>query len=146
MRFTPFFLDPSISTFFFRYRNLGDQKFAVCSVHPTEQATLQCVVCIKEKVPIAKSYHCTPRCFSDAWRHHRALHDRAKKTASENGADDEDLFGRFNGGTSTSLNSGISGVAPNVGQTPSLNNGPVPVYPTTAADRSGEAWSEVGFS
>ncbi|XP_065024436.1 carbon catabolite repressor protein 4 homolog 1 [Musa acuminata AAA Group] len=105
------------------YRNQGDQKVAICSVHPTEQATLQCLVCLKEKVPITKSYHCTPRCLSDAWQHHRSLHDRAKKTAKENGAEEEELFGRFNS-----------------------NNGSISMYPTAVAEKTGEAWSEVGFS
>ncbi|RWW04212.1 hypothetical protein GW17_00032576, partial [Ensete ventricosum] len=128
------------------YRNLGDQKVAVCSVHPTEQATLQCLVCLKEKVPIAKSYHCTPRCFSDAWQHHRSLHERAKKAVNENGTDEEEVFGRFNSGGSGSFNSGLSGIAPNLLQSPGLNNGPISVYPTTVADKSGEAWSEVARS
>ncbi|CAL9042801.1 unnamed protein product, partial [Musa banksii] len=128
------------------YRNLGDQKVAVCSVHPTEQATLQCLVCLKEKVPIAKSYHCTPRCFSDAWQHHRSLHERAKKAASENGTDEEEVFGRFNSSGSGSFNPGLCGIAPNLLQSPGLNNGPISVYPTTVADKSGEAWSEVARS
>ncbi|RWW25376.1 hypothetical protein GW17_00010276 [Ensete ventricosum] len=92
-------------------------------VHPTEQATLQCLVCLKEKVPVAKSYHCTPRCLSDAWQHHRSLHDRAKKTSKQSGAEEEELFGRFNS-----------------------NNGSISMYPTAVAEKSGEAWAEVGFS
>ncbi|CAD5179806.1 unnamed protein product, partial [Musa acuminata subsp. malaccensis] len=128
------------------YRNQGDQRVAVCSVHPTEQATLQCLVCLKEKVPIAKSYHCTPRCFSDAWQHHRSLHDRAKKTVNENGTDEEEVFGRFNSSGSGSFSTGLSGVAPNLVQSPGLNNGPIPIYPTTVAEKNGETWSEVAFS
>ncbi|WOK91809.1 carbon catabolite repressor protein [Canna indica] len=103
------------------YRNQGDQKVAVCSVHPTEQATLQCL-------------------------HHRSLHDRAKKTLSENGADEDEAFGRFNSGGSGGFTSGLSGVAPNLVQTSGFNNGPASMYPTTVADKNGEAWSEVGLS
>ncbi|XP_074579423.1 carbon catabolite repressor protein 4 homolog 1-like isoform X1 [Curcuma longa] len=120
------------------YRNFGDQKFAICSIHPTEQATLQCLICLKEKVPISKSYHCSPRCFSDAWQSHRALHDRAKKILNENGADEEEVFGRLNVSGSGSFGSGLSAVT--------SNSGSVSLYPTTVADKSGEAWSEVGLS
>ncbi|KAG6511285.1 carbon catabolite repressor protein 4 homolog 1-like [Zingiber officinale] len=120
------------------YRNFGDQKFAICSIHPTEQATLQCLICLKEKVPISKSYHCSPRCFSDAWQNHRALHDRAKKILNENGADEEEVFGRLNVSGSGSFSAGLSAVT--------SNSGSVSLYPTTVADKSGEAWSEVGFS
>ncbi|XP_042448754.1 carbon catabolite repressor protein 4 homolog 1-like isoform X1 [Zingiber officinale] len=120
------------------YRNLGDQKVAICSVHPTEPATLQCLVCLKEKVPITKSYHCSPRCFSDAWQHHRALHEQAKKTQTQNGAEEEEVFGRLNSSGSGNFASGLSGVT--------SNSGPLSVYPTTVVDKNGEAWSEVGLS
>jgi CCR4-NOT transcription complex subunit 6 len=114
------------------YRIQSDKKVAICSVHPSEQATLQCLGCVKAKIAVAKSYHCSPKCFSDAWQHHRALHDRAASAAaaaSENGPEDENeqLFGRFN-----STGSGASGAAP-------------VVYPATVAQRNGgETWFEVG--
>ncbi|CAL9051429.1 unnamed protein product [Musa banksii] len=127
------------------YRDQSDQKVSVCSVHPTEQATLQCIVCVKEKVPIAKSYHCSPKCFTDAWQHHRSLHEQAKRTIKENGIEEEEAFGRFNNSGSGSHNAGLSGATINVGSSV-LNNGPVPIYSTTVAERNGEAWSEVGRS
>ncbi|XP_073526110.1 uncharacterized protein [Phyllobates terribilis] len=106
------------------YRIESDKKVAVCSVHPTEQATLQCTGCMKAKIPDSKSYHCTPKCYTDAWLHHRALHDRA---LHENGEDG--VFGRSSSG-SGSLNSSSS--------TSSL----APV----AQRRGNETWFEVGQS
>ncbi|KAK8962441.1 hypothetical protein KSP40_PGU018035 [Platanthera guangdongensis] len=38
-----------------RYRIQSDRKIAMCSVHPTEQATLQCLGCLKSKIPVSKS-------------------------------------------------------------------------------------------
>ncbi|PPD71400.1 hypothetical protein GOBAR_DD31704 [Gossypium barbadense] len=46
---------------FLRCRIQSDKKVAVCSVHPSEQATLQCLGCVKAKIPVAKSYHCSPK-------------------------------------------------------------------------------------
>ncbi|OWM82631.1 carbon catabolite repressor protein 4 homolog 1-like [Punica granatum] len=126
------------------YRIQSDRKVAVCSVHPTEQATLQCLGCLKAKIPVAKSYHCSPKCFSDAWQHHRILHDRAASAVNENGNEDEELYGRFNssgsGVSNTSLSGSLSG--------PGLSNGSAPLYPGPAATQrsGGETWFEVGRS
>ncbi|KAJ8499878.1 hypothetical protein OPV22_010430 [Ensete ventricosum] len=117
------------------YRDQSDQKVSVCSVHPTEQATLQCIVCVKEKVPIAKSYHCSPKCFTDAWQHHRSLHEQAKRTVKENGIEEEETFGRFNNSGSGSHNASLSSATITVGSSV-LNNGPVPIYSTTVAERN----------
>lgn len=116
------------------YRIQSDKKVAVCSVHPTEQATLQCLGCLKAKIPVVKSYHCSPKCFSDAWQHHRALHDRAASALNENGAEDEELYGRLN-------SSGL----PSSASSPNLSNGSTPLYPAVVTQRSGgEIWFEVG--
>ncbi|KAG0466907.1 hypothetical protein HPP92_018487 [Vanilla planifolia] len=56
------------------YRIQSDKKVAVCSIHPTELATLQC--------------------------HHLILHDRASSAVNENGNDEEELFGQFSSGIS----------------------------------------------
>ncbi|KAK7378915.1 hypothetical protein VNO80_04364 [Phaseolus coccineus] len=125
------------------YRVQSDKKVAVCSVHPSEQATLQCLGCLKAKIPVAKSYHCTPKCFSDAWQHHRVLHDRAASSGNENGNEEEELFGRFNNSGSGSINATLSASAPST----SLTNGSAPVYPAAITQRSGgETWFEVGRS
>ncbi|XP_052173430.1 carbon catabolite repressor protein 4 homolog 1-like [Diospyros lotus] len=122
------------------YRIQNDRKFAICSVHPTEPATLQCLGCVKAKIPVVKSYHCSTKCFSDAWQHHRVLHERAASAVNENGAEDEELFGRFN-----STGSGVG--LPASQSSPSLANGSTPVYPPSISQRSGgETWFEVGYS
>ncbi|PSS13782.1 Carbon catabolite repressor protein [Actinidia chinensis var. chinensis] len=122
------------------YRIQSDRKVAICSVHPSEQATLQCLGCVKAKILVAKSYHCSPKCFSDAWQQHRVLHERAASAVNENGAEEEELFGRFNStGSNASLPSSQSSL--------SLANGATPVYPVAVAQRSGgETWFEVGRS
>ncbi|KAK1314671.1 hypothetical protein QJS10_CPA06g01607 [Acorus calamus] len=130
------------------YRIQSDKKVQVCSIHPTEQATLQCLGCIKAKIPISKSYHCSPKCFSDAWQHHRVLHDRASSAVNENGTEEEELFGRFGSSGSGGLNSGQSGSISNVGQSPSMINGTTtittPSYPAIVTERNGgETWFEV---
>lgn len=123
------------------YRIQSDKKVTVCSVHPSEQATLQCLGCVKAKIPVAKSYHCSPKCFSDAWQHHRVLHDRAASAVNENGNEEEELFGRFNSAGSGGLNTSLSGSA----SSPSLTNGSTPLYPAAVTQRSGgETWFEVG--
>ncbi|KAK1266794.1 hypothetical protein QJS04_geneDACA014593 [Acorus gramineus] len=133
------------------YRIQSDKKVQVCSVHPTEQATLQCLGCIKAKIPISKSYHCSPKCFSDAWQHHRVLHDRASCAVNENGTEEEELFGRFGSSGSGGLNSGQLGSISNVGQSPSMINGTTtittPSYPAIVTERNGgETWFEVAHT
>ncbi|RDY07175.1 Carbon catabolite repressor protein 4-like 2 [Mucuna pruriens] len=127
----------------YKYRVQSDKKVVVCNVHPSEHATLQCLGCLKAKIPVAKSYHCTPKCFSDAWQHHRVLHDRAASAINENGNEEEELFGRFNnfgfGSIKTSLSASTS--------SSSLINSFAPVYPEAITQRSGvETWFEVGRS
>lgn len=123
------------------YRIQSDKKVAICSVHPSEQATLQCLGCVKAKIPVAKSYHCSPKCFSDAWQHHRVLHERAATAVNENGAEEEELFGRFNSTGSGVVNTSL----PASQSSPSLTNGATPVYPAAVAQRNGgETWFDVG--
>ncbi|KNA11058.1 hypothetical protein SOVF_138410 [Spinacia oleracea] len=125
------------------YRIQSDKKVPVCSVHPTESATLQCLGCVKGKIPVTKSYHCSPKCFSDAWQHHRVLHDRAASAVNENGGEEDELFGRFNSSGSGVLNTGL----PPSASSPNLTNGSTPLYPAAVTQRSGgETWFEVGRS
>ncbi|XP_022685534.1 carbon catabolite repressor protein 4 homolog 1 [Setaria italica] len=130
------------------YRIQSDRRAAVCSLHPTEQATLQCIGCLKSKIPVAKSYHCSAKCFSDAWQHHRVLHERAISALNENGTEEEELFGKFGSGSSSSgiISAALSGSTPNLSQSSGVNNGPTPVYPTGTEKSSGETWFEVGRS
>ncbi|KAJ6849542.1 carbon catabolite repressor protein 4-like protein 1-like [Iris pallida] len=127
------------------YRVHNDRKIAVCSVHPTKQATLQCLSCLKTKVLIAKSYHCSSRCFADAWQHHRVLHERALSTVSEIGNEEDELYGRFNSSGPGIVSAGLSSSNSGVGQTPSLYNGLTPLYPATIPERTGgETLFDVG--
>ncbi|KAI7732547.1 hypothetical protein M8C21_024153 [Ambrosia artemisiifolia] len=121
------------------YRIQSDKKVAICSVHPSEQATLQCLGCVKAKLPVAKSYHCTTKCFSDAWQHHRVLHERAASAVNENGNEEEDIYGRFNNTTSgiNNNNNNTNGQA--------VANGTTASYPAAVTQRNGgEIWFEVG--
>ncbi|KAK8315322.1 hypothetical protein V6Z11_D01G231400 [Gossypium hirsutum] len=125
------------------YRIQSDRKVAVCNVHPSEQATLQCLGCVKAKIPVAKSYHCSPKCFSDAWQHHRVLHDRAASAVNENGNEEEEIFGRFSSTGAGVISASLTGSASST----SLINGSTPLYPTAVTQRSGgETWFEVGRS
>lgn len=112
----------------------------MCNVHPTEQATLQCLGCLKAKLPVAKSYHCSSKCFSDAWQHHRALHERAASALNENGTEEEEIFGRFNSsGSNASLSTSQSN--------PNLSSASSALYPTAVTQRNGgEMWIEVAYS
>ncbi|KAI4378495.1 hypothetical protein MLD38_015966 [Melastoma candidum] len=125
------------------YRIQSDKKVSVCSIHPSELATLQCIGCVKAKLPVTKSYHCTPKCFSDAWHHHRVLHNRAASSVTENGSEDEELFGRFNSSGSGVVTASLSSSA----SVSSLSNGTTPLYPAAISQKNGdETLFEVGRS
>jgi len=46
----------------------------MCSVHPGEPATLQCLQCLRSKVRASKSFHCTSQCLMASWPEHKELH------------------------------------------------------------------------
>ncbi|CAN7061971.1 unnamed protein product [Brassica oleracea var. botrytis] len=128
--------------YFLRYRWFrvqSDKKVTICSVHPTEQATLQCVFCSKRPALVSKSYHCSPKCFTDAWQHHKTLHERA---AAENGNNEED-----NNNDLSRASSAASGVLASTlsASMSSLNGPPTPFYPSSIAQKNGgETLVEVG--
>ncbi|CAI5479834.1 unnamed protein product [Closterium sp. Yama58-4] len=130
------------------YRVQSDKRVAVCSVHGNEPATLQCLGCVKAKLPIARSYHCSPLCFQAAWPRHRALHSRglggsthgssdgtlpgevtsggaagggaggaggAQRRENGAGAEEEELFGKFNSGNGTTGLAGAGGAQGGMG-------------------------------
>ncbi|CAN7052334.1 hypothetical protein IGI04_027596 [Brassica rapa subsp. trilocularis] len=119
------------------YRVQSDKKVAICSVHPSREATLQCLGCIKTKVPVTKSYHCSTKCFTDAWQHHRVLHERA---AAEGNDEEEELLRLNSSGSVSSILSTVS----------SLTNGSSSsVYPSAITQKTGaggETFVEVGRS
>lgn len=47
---------------------------AVCSVHPEREASLQCMVCLRCKVPTHLSYHCSVECLKSHWNLHKDYH------------------------------------------------------------------------
>lgn len=63
------------------YRSGNSRKAAVCSVHPAEAATLQCIA--------TKTYHCGEECFIQSWRewmrnrNSNGGHDNLRKEENE---------------------------------------------------------------
>jgi len=62
------------------YRSSNSRKTAVCTIHPSEAATIQCIGCLKSKVATQKSYHCTSKCFVAAWPDHKTWHANPTST------------------------------------------------------------------
>eukprot|EP00897_Mesotaenium_endlicherianum_P005897 jgi/Mesen1/5335/ME000267S04483 len=124
------------------YRVQSDKRVAVCSIHPTETATLQCLGCVKAKLPVSKSYHCTPQCFRDSWRLHKSMHVR--ESGRLNGAEEDELFGPFasgNGSLNSSLGGGSVTGLPNGALYPGLGRASAPEGQQQA---NGDIWYEVG--
>jgi CCR4-NOT transcription complex subunit 6 len=59
------------------YRSAIPRGGAVCSVHPDQEATVQCAVCLRSKVAVHLSYHCTAECFKRSWPQHLEYHRQA---------------------------------------------------------------------
>ncbi|KAF9587569.1 hypothetical protein IFM89_004027 [Coptis chinensis] len=57
----------------YRSKVIEKLQFAVCIL--LNKQPCSALVVSKQRYMFAKSYHCSPRCFSDA-RHHRTLHER----------------------------------------------------------------------
>lgn len=47
-----------------------------CSMHPDRKATVQCILCVKHRVPMNLSYQCSGECLHHHWRLHQALHEQ----------------------------------------------------------------------
>ncbi|KAK9983345.1 hypothetical protein SO802_032870 [Lithocarpus litseifolius] len=60
-----------------------------CSVHRYKLATVQCTSCVKLNASIEKSYHCSSKCFSDAWNKHKKYHRWAAHDVSKNSTDNQ---------------------------------------------------------
>ncbi len=63
------------------YRSSLPRGGAVCSVHPEREASVQCTVCLRCKVAVHLSFHCSAECFRSSWQQHREYH----RTAHANG-------------------------------------------------------------
>lgn len=46
----------------------------LCCVHPDKDATLQCIICQKLKVPNHLSFHCSIECLRSHWHLHKNYH------------------------------------------------------------------------
>jgi CCR4-NOT transcription complex subunit 6 len=56
------------------YRSTLTRGGSVCGVHPDKEATIQCVVCLKSKVPQHLSFHCSSECLRSSWQSHLEYH------------------------------------------------------------------------
>lgn len=56
------------------FRSTIPRGGAVCSVHPEREASLQCMVCLRYKVPQHLSYHCAVDCLKSHWHLHKEYH------------------------------------------------------------------------
>jgi CCR4-NOT transcription complex subunit 6 len=56
----------------------------MCSVHHAKLAAVQCIHCVTLNIPDNESYHCSTRCFLDAWEKHLVRHCHAAEVISRN--------------------------------------------------------------
>jgi CCR4-NOT transcription complex subunit 6 len=65
-------------------------------VHGDREATLQCVLCLRAKVDVRKSFHCSTDCLRRHWGLHKELHGQSNRfngyTGSENGFQSDKSF------------------------------------------------------
>jgi CCR4-NOT transcription complex subunit 6 len=64
------------------YRSTLPRGGAVCSVHPEKEASMQCMVCLRHKVPQHLSYHCSVECLKSHWHLHKDYHKQQPSTAN----------------------------------------------------------------
>ncbi len=67
------------------YRSVVNRGGSVCWVHGDREATLQCVLCLRAKAEVRKSFHCSTDCLRRHWSLHKELHG-ANPRFSHNGA------------------------------------------------------------
>ncbi|GMH34693.1 hypothetical protein BSKO_02554 [Bryopsis sp. KO-2023] len=53
---------------------------ASCSIHQDRDAALQCLLCLKARVPTGLSFHCTGECLRNHWKLHETYHERQRQT------------------------------------------------------------------
>ena len=64
------------------YRSVVQRSGALCWIHPDKEASLQCILCLRCKVDIRKSYHCSTACLRQHWAYHKELHDQRKQNGA----------------------------------------------------------------
>ena len=47
----------------------------VCWCHPDKDARIQCILCLRGRCDIRKSFHCSNECFRQHWQTHKELHE-----------------------------------------------------------------------
>mmetsp|Transcript_13036 Transcript_13036/g.39493 ORF Transcript_13036/g.39493 Transcript_13036/m.39493 type:complete len:591 (+) Transcript_13036:158-1930(+) len=72
------------------YRSVVNRGGSVCWIHGDREATLQCVLCLRAKAEVRKSFHCSTDCLRRHWNLHKELHGQNNRFphngfASENG-------------------------------------------------------------
>lgn len=65
------------------YRSVVNRGGAVCWVHGDREATLQCVLCLRAKVDVRKSFHCSTDCLRRHWGLHKELHGQSNRFNGE---------------------------------------------------------------
>jgi hypothetical protein len=66
------------------YRSVVTKGGQYCWVHPEKEAAIQCILCLRCKVDIKKSYHCSPDCLREHWAFHRDFHQQSRENGREN--------------------------------------------------------------
>lgn len=59
------------------YRSTISKGGQVCCVHPEAEATAQCLLCLRLKLPHHLSFHCSTDCMKKHWQMHREYHANA---------------------------------------------------------------------
>lgn len=113
----------------------------VCSVHPSEPATLQCTQCLRVNLSQSKSLHCTAKCLQDSWRRHLIMHQEAADKR-DNGVEDDDSPFTFNSNPAKALR-GLDGSLP-IHSNGSSYTSPVRLSSRYQKQDTGEVWCEVG--
>ncbi|GAX83499.1 hypothetical protein CEUSTIGMA_g10924.t1 [Chlamydomonas eustigma] len=70
------------------YRSTIPRGGAVCSPHPEREASLQCTICLRLKVPQHLSYHCSVECLKSHWHLHKEYHKQFQSTGAGDNAVD----------------------------------------------------------
>jgi hypothetical protein len=64
------------------YRSVVNRGGSVCWVHNDREATLQCVLCLRAKAEVRKSFHCSTDCLRRHWGLHKELHGQNNRFSS----------------------------------------------------------------
>ncbi|KAI4307386.1 hypothetical protein L6164_030585 [Bauhinia variegata] len=81
------FATSSYSLNFKWYKEQSEPK--VCSTHRDKLATLQCISCVKLKIPAKDSYYCSTKCFINSWKTHLQRHHYKTEKIKETSTDDK---------------------------------------------------------